>query len=100
MIIFFIGSLPYCMGITFKVFLRHQACPPLVYSSSVQLNPLFIRISDPLVLSCSIHPRRLTPSDFLEERLVKARSSMALQTYLMSFSIRAYPHNMEDNLFI
>jgi hypothetical protein len=35
----------------------------------------------------------------LEERIGKARSSMALRTYLMSFSIRAYPHKMEENLF-
>jgi hypothetical protein len=33
----------------------------------------------------------------LEEQLVKARSSMALLTYLMSFSFRAYSHNMEEN---
>ncbi len=36
----------------------------------------------------------------LEEQLVKARSSMALRTYLMYFSIRAYPHKVEEILFI
>jgi hypothetical protein len=33
----------------------------------------------------------------LEEQLVKAISSMELQTYMMAFSIRVYTHKMEEN---
>jgi hypothetical protein len=38
-------------------------------------------------------------SDSLEEQLVKARSSMALQPYLMSFSNRVHPHKREKDYF-
>ena len=37
-----------------------------------------------------------SPIVTLEERLVKARSSMALRAYLMSFSNRTGPHKMEE----
>ena len=61
---------------------------------------MLVLISDPLAKSCSIHPRRPTSSDSLEERFVKARSSMALRTYLMAFFIRANPHKMEESLYV
>ena len=53
-----------------------------------------------LLSSCSIQHSRLTPSDPLEEQLVKARSSMALRIYLMSISIRVNLHKMEENQFL
>jgi hypothetical protein len=51
--------------------------------------------------SCSIHPRRLTPSDFLEEQFEKARSSMSLRTHLMIFySVRIPTQNGREPIRI
>jgi hypothetical protein len=36
----------------------------------------------------------------LEGRIVKAKSSMPLRTYLMFSSFKVYTRKMEDNLFI
>jgi hypothetical protein len=73
--------------------------------SQLPLFQLLPRVSDPLPKSCSIQHRRqhgeTSPHVVsLEERIVKARSSMALQTYLMSFSIRTNPHKMEENQLV
>jgi hypothetical protein len=69
-----------------------NAIPSPLFSAAAELRPLtpisatfasvpnIVRISDPLVKSCSIHPRRLTPSDSLEERIVMAKSSMIAST--------------------
>ena len=69
----------------------HFACSFLT-STTLPSVPMIIRISHPSVQSRSIHTRRPTLSDSFELQFVKARSSMALQTYLVSFSFRAYPH--------
>ena len=42
--------------------------------------PMIAQLSNPLEKSCSIHPRRLTPSDSLEERIVIAKSSIVAST--------------------
>ena len=42
--------------------------------------PVIAQLSNPLEKSCSIHPRRLTPSDSLEERIVIAKSSIVAST--------------------
>jgi len=41
---------------------------------------MIAQLSNPLEKSCSIHPRRLTPSDSLEERIVIAKSSIVAST--------------------
>jgi len=41
---------------------------------------MIAQLSNPLEKSCSIHPRRLTPSDSLEERVVIAKSSIVAST--------------------
>ena len=45
---------------------------------------MITRILNPLAKSCSIQHRR-PQMDSLEERIVKARSSMSLRTCLMSY---------------
>jgi len=61
---------------------------------------MLVRISDPLAKSCSIHPCHPTLSDSLEERLGKAKSSMALRTCLMYCSILVYTYKMEENFLV
>jgi hypothetical protein len=62
-----------------------RALTPYLYNLSSVLVRVWVSV--PMAKSCSIHPRRPTLSDSLEERFVKARSSMALRTYLMVFSL-------------
>ena len=64
---------------------------------------MIAQLSNPLEKSCSIHPRRLTPSDSLEERIVIAKSSIVASTIPKSqiyYGNRdAYPFFREIDFF-
>jgi len=91
-----------------KRFLSRRLLAELLYSHiiSVSIDSQRYLTRNYLTLMVLFHfvwavlARRPPPffaSDSLEERIVKARSSMALRTHLMSFSLIASPHNMEEN---
>jgi hypothetical protein len=79
-----------------------NAIPSSIFSAAAELRPLtpisttfadvpmISQTLNPLAKSCSIHPRRLNPSDTIEERLGKARSSMALKKFTKN-------HYQEEN---
>ena len=58
---------------------------------------MIAQLSNPLEKSCSIHPRHLSPSDSLEERIVIAKSSIVASTIPKS---QIYRGNRDATIYV